>query len=57
MESPLRWILSKFNPIKMAFMRKSNSKEKAPKSPQRNLPERKLKKVRILDTRARAPLF
>jgi len=35
MDSPLKWIFSKFSPIKMAQPAKSSSKDKAPKSPKR----------------------
>jgi hypothetical protein len=58
MESPIKWIFSKFGPLKMIFPRKSASKEKGPKSPQKPpTAERKIKKVRILEARSRAPLF
>lgn len=58
MDSPLKWILGKFSPIKAAQPIKSSSKEKAPKSPKRaQTPEKKIKKVRLLEARARAPLF
>lgn len=51
MDSPLKWIFSKISPVKAAQPMMSSSKEKAP------TPEKKIKKVRLLEARARAPLF
>lgn len=51
MESPLKWIFAKFSPIKVDTntIRKSSSKDKAPKSPRiRTTPEKKIKKIRLL---------
>jgi len=58
MDSPLKWIFSKISPVKAAQPIKSSSKDKLPKSPKRvQTPEKKIKKVRLLEARARAPLF
>ena len=58
MDSPLKWIFAKFSPVKAAQPMKSSSKDKAPRSPKRaQTPEKKKKKVRLLEARARAPLF
>lgn len=57
MESPLKWIFSKFSPFKLSLSR-SSSKERPTKTIKRNTtPENKIKKVRVLETRCRAPLF
>lgn len=61
MDSPLKWILNKISPVKMqspAPIRESSSKEKKAASPKkRTTPEKKIKKVRVLEARSRAPLF
>lgn len=59
MESSLRWIFSKMSNIKAVVLpARSSSKEKAPKSPGKvPAPEKKLKRIRILEARSRAPLF
>ncbi len=57
MESPIKWIFSKFSPFKLSFSR-STSKERPTKALKSNTtPEKKIKKVRVLETRCRAPLF
>ena len=60
MESPIKWIMAKISPVKQGkpgpdvFIR-SASKEKAKRKGQ--TPEKKEKKIRVLEARSRAPLF